>query len=403
MSKKQVVSIMIVITFLSIFSCMAFSSTVYSVPKIDGASAVLLEAERGQILFKKNETQRLHISSASKVMTALIVLEKIKLDTKVTISKEAAGVKGSILSLEAGEKFYAEDLINTIMLTSANDAATALAEHVSGDSFKFADAMNAKAQELKMKDTKFVNPTGLYDAAQYTTAQDLAKLMQYALKNPNFNRIFGNKGQPFNSKILTSSNKLLWSYPGVDGGKAGYNEKNKQTAITSATRNQQRLIAIVLDSPEEKVWMDSANLLNYGFDNFITSSLAGREQVLRRVSVGDKTIGLTSLNDILYVHPKGESFIRSVEFKVPQDLKPPIGKSNPVGKVTYVLMDGNVIDIPLYSDTEIQLEKGFLSNLFEKLKETRDLLIAVIVLILIEVLLIVRKFYRFMKNRVHKN
>lgn len=401
MKKKLIFSLLIIMIFVNTCTFNAYAELLSKIPKIEDAAAMLLEADRGQVLFKKNDGQYLHISSASKLMTALIALEKIKLDSKVTISKAAASAKGSVLNLTAGDKFSAEDLICAVMLTPANDAAVALAEYVSGDVNKFVEAMNTKAKELKMSNTRFANPTGLYDEKQYTTAEDLSAFMLYALKNPDFNRILSMKGKPINSMIVVNSNKLFWSYNGVDGGKAGYNDRDKQTAITTATRGNQRLIAIVLDSTEESIWKDSINLLDYGFNNYMTSILVSKDQVLRDIYLGDQEIGLIPARDIFYTHPVGNSFISKVSFDVPVDLKLPLHKSNPVATATYFLQDGTKIDIQLYPNREMEIPRNLLFQAVSKLKETKDLMFIVFLLLFIELMLIIRKIAGLIKKENH--
>ena len=247
-------------------------------PEIKAPSAILMEVQRGQILYQKNPKLKLHVSCANKIMTGLIALEKMQnqLNTNITVSKKAVSVEGAVLNLEVGGKYPVEDLIYSVLLGSANDSANVLAEYIGGDEKGFVELMNKKAQELEMKDTYFTNPTGLYDEKQYTTAYDLAVLIRYALtKSSTFNEMFSAKARPWvdGTQILINSNELFWSYDGVDGGKTGYNEIDRQTAITTATRNGQRLICIVLDSPEESMYDDSVKLLDYGFLNFRTCIL----------------------------------------------------------------------------------------------------------------------------------
>lgn len=394
----------IIVSMLIAFFVLSSISTTYAeqlnnVPKIEAPSAILIEVSRGQVLFKKNENQRLHISSASKIMTALLAMEKIKPDSKVTISKDALKIKGSILNLEAGEKYNAGDLVTAILLTPANDAASVLAEFISGDIKSFVGLMNAKAKELNMADTKFVNPTGLFDAMQYTSARDLSKLIQYALKNSEFNRLFSIKGQPFNSQILVSQNKLFWSYEGVDGGKAGYNEQEKQSAVTTATRGELRLAAIVLDSHSKSIWEDSKKLLDYGFNNFRTGILVNKDQVLKNVLLDDKEIGLVSLQDIYYTYPVGDSFVKKVDFDLPKELKPPVSKTEVLGKAIYVLNDGTGIDIALYSNTEIKVSRGILAYAVDRLKETEVLIYIIAILILAELIMVIYRIVQFIKRK----
>ena len=160
-------------------------------PDISAPSALLMEAETGQILYEKNTGIPLHISAANKLMTVLVAVENGNLSSNVTVSSESVITEGSTLNLVVGEKYLLNDLLHAVMLTSANDAAIAVAEHISsGDIGKFVDLMNKTAEKLGMDNTHFTNPTGLYDENQYTTASDIAKLVRYASGNPQFSIIF---------------------------------------------------------------------------------------------------------------------------------------------------------------------------------------------------------------------
>ncbi|NSW89355.1 MAG: D-alanyl-D-alanine carboxypeptidase [Firmicutes bacterium] len=367
-------------------------------PEIKAPSAILIEAERGQILYKKQADKKLHISTANKIMTAVLVIEKGDLESKVTISKESTASEGSVLFLTVGEKYTVEDLLNAIILTNANDAANALAEYIGGDINKFVEIMNTKAKELNMQNTYFTNPTGLYDSAQYTTANDIGILMKYALGLPTFNRIFSYRAVPWVDKkgtdLLTNSNRLFWEYEGVDGGKTGYIQKELQTAITTATRNDRRLIAIVLDAPENSVLQDSVKLLDYGFNNFKKGVLVSKNQPLTSITIGDKEINLISTSDIYYTYPIGETYVKSFSFNISKNLKPPITKSMIIGIARYTLQDGTIIDVNLYPETEILPPDNFYTTLVKRLKENRDIFILLIFLICIEVLIILYKILK---------
>jgi len=362
-------------------------------PIIKSPSAILIEAERGQILYQKNPDLKLHISVVNKIMTAVLTIEKGNLESKVTISKESTTSEGSLLYLAIGEKYAVEDLLNAIIITNANDAANALAEHIGGDINKFVEMMNNKAKELKMNDTYFANPTGLTDENQYTTAKDIAILIRYALTLPDFNRIFSYRAVPWvNSNgvdLLTNSNRLFWSYDGVDGGKTGYNKIEKQSSITSATRSGRRLIAIVLDAPENDVFSDSVSLLDYGFNNFRRGILVSKNQALHSVTVGNREINLISINDVYYTFPIGEDYVSNVEINISKDLSLPILKSRVIGIARYTLKDGTVIDVNLYPDTDVYPPENIYTKLINNLKEYRDLYILVVILIAVEILIII--------------
>lgn len=373
-------------------------------PEISAPSAILVEAESGQVLYSRSPDEFLHISAACKLMTVLIASENADFYSYVTVSSDSVDAEGSALSLEVGAKYELGDLLYGIMLTSANDAAKAVAEYTAGDIDKFVEQMNTTAAKLNMTNTHFTNPTGLYDENQYTTARDISLLIKYAISNPNFNKVFSVKARPwYNSdsttSILTSPNKLFWSYDGVEGGKTGYNKKEQQTVISTAYRDNMRLISIVLDSPEKDLFDSAALLFDYGFLNFRKSVLVSKGDVLKTASLDGNEINLVSQNDITYVHPIGESYIK--EFSATADLKPPIRTTIPVGSASYVLQDGTVIAVSLYPEKEMVPEDTFTTKARKTLMENKDILIMVLFLASLEVILILVNLIKLLKKLVN--
>ena len=189
---------------------------------MEAPSALLFELRRGQILYSKNPDEPLHIAAASKLMTALIAIEKTENETMVTASKEAVNAEGAMLGLSVGEKYTAENLIYACMLSNANDATIALAEAVGGTVDGFVTLMNDYAATLNMANTNFANPTGNYDANQRTNASDMAKLLRHALTtSPDFEKVFSTQARPWFDEdktiMITNVNDMFWSYDGVDG------------------------------------------------------------------------------------------------------------------------------------------------------------------------------------------
>lgn len=374
------------------------------VPEISAPSAILVEAESGQILYSKDSLQPLHISSACKLMTVLAAIENAELSSNVTVSTDSAGTEGSALNLDVGAKYPLEDLLYAIMLTSANDAAKTVAEHVSaGDISKFVDLMNSTAAKLDMTDTHFTNPTGLLEDNQFTTARDISLLIRYAINNSTFNRIFSTKVRPWygsgnDAEILTSSNELFWSYDGIEGGKIGYNKKEQQTIISTATRMNMKLICVILDSPGTTMYTDATTLFNYGFQNFRKSTLVHKGEVLKTTELDGNEINLVSQSDITYIHPLGENYIS--EFNATADLKPPLKKAIPAGSALYVLKDGTIINLSLYPETEIIPPDDFLTSTRKKIDENKDIFYLVLFLVALEAILVVFNIGKLFKKLV---
>ncbi|MCX7745604.1 MAG: D-alanyl-D-alanine carboxypeptidase [Clostridia bacterium] len=400
---------LIIFNFIILFSisllCFSVSFSASMPQELKSESVVLIEAQRGQILYEKDIHKRLHISIACKIMTAVLAMENGKPDSKITISKESVQPGTSSLNLEVGGKYAMEDLLYAILLSPANDAAISLAEYISGDTGKFVDLMNRKASELNLNNTFFKNPTGLFDKAQYTTAADLSVLLRYALNNPTFNRIFATKAKPWSDKkrtsLLINQNKLLWSLDGADGGKAGYNHENRQSAITTATRGNQKLISIVLDCPKEHLFTESSLLVEYGFSYFRKGTLVLAGQPLKTIEVEEQEIPLITLNDVFYTFPKEDNYIKEIQFSLPGKPSLPLTKDKVVGTAQYTLKDNFVITVDLYPVSDILPKTSSITSLFSRITENKDIFLLILFLSALELFLIAYHLTRFLKNKNH--
>lgn len=403
MNNKAIFSTSYISIFLLvIFLCTSLVSATNDNLEIDAVSAVLIEAHRGQILFEKNPKERLHISSANKIMTTLLTIENESRpeESRVTISRNAVSVEGAVSNLEVGGQYRVEDLVYSVMLKSANDSANALAEYIGGGIEEFVNLMNQKANELGMEDTVFVNPTGLQEEGQYTTAYDMAILIRYALNNPGFERIFKARAWIWTEQndFLQNENKLFWSRDDVDGGRIGFNDIERQTSITSATRDNMRLVAIVLDSPEESLDVNINKLLDYGFENFKRSIIVEKEQRFRIAPVGDEFVELISISDYYYVHPIGSDYVKEVETQIEDVIEPPVTKEQELGIVRYILMDDTIIDVKIYPKDNVYSSRSFFSNVIKKMTEYKELTFLIIILIVIEILILVYKLIKLLIN-----
>lgn len=366
-------------------------------PSVEAPSALLIELRRGQVLYSKNPDEPLHISAASKLMTAYIALEKLDLNTMVTASKEAVNAEGALLELTVGEKYTAESLIYASMLSNANDATIALAEAVGGTVDGFVKLMNDYAASLNMTNTVFVNPTGAYDENQKTTASDLAKLIRHAITtSPNFEKVFSSQAKPWFDEdktiVLTNLNDMFWSYDGVDGGKVDYIDPKYQTVITSVTRNQQRLVCLLLDSPAEIMYTDSIKLFDYGFSNFRRGPLVYKGQPLDNITVEGHEIALISGSDVYYTYPVGDNYIKEIQYDlIESSMKLPLYKNTLLGNVKFTLNDGTVITVDLFPDKEILPELTEFEKIKKRLMEYPEIFYIVLGLIAIEILLILSK------------
>ena len=247
---------------------------------VSAHGAVLLEAGSGDVIFGQNQRTRMPMASTTKIMTALVALEELPLETVVTVTADAVGVEGSSIYLAEGEKLTMEDLLYALLLESANDAAAAIAIAVAGSVTDFAELMNGKAAELGLTDTHFVNPHGLDHEEHYTTAYELAMITRAALENPVFREICSTERRtiPLHGtegvRLLLNHNKLLDSYEGCIGVKTGFTKKTGRCLVSAAERDGVTLIAVTLNAPDD--WRDHAAMLDYGFARYESVPLCGK-------------------------------------------------------------------------------------------------------------------------------
>jgi len=258
-----------------------FGARAYKLPAPPGNQAVaaaLADATSGRILFSQRGDEPMKIASLTKIMTAIVAIEHGRLEDKVKVSAKAAGKEGSSLYLKAGEEITLRNALYGLMLRSGNDAATAIAEHVGGTIEGFAYLMNKKAEEIGLTHSHFMNPHGLDEQGHYSSANDLAKLTVYALRNPEFKEIVKtrvksapNPNEAWDYKWM-NKNKMLAMYEGADGVKTGYTKQALRTLVSSATRDGQQLVAVTLNDRDD--WADHRKLLDYGFGQFKLAAVA---------------------------------------------------------------------------------------------------------------------------------
>lgn len=403
--KHQKFSLIIIISILIFNSIPVFAWTPDE--ELTASSAILMDTIRGQVLYEKEADSLFSPSIMCKLMTVLVTIEKTQMNAKVTISKNAAGINGSSLSLVVGNQYSVEDLLYAVMLSQGNDAAIALAEYVGdGDVNIFVGYMNDKAKELMLTDTFFVNPTGLYDKKQFTSTRDIAKIVKTAISNPLFDTIFGSRGIAWvngkDSSILTNQNKLFWSYNGVDGGKIGTTPQQGTTSVTTATRDGRRLIAVVFDKNEESTLMQTTQLFDYGFSRYYTGILVSKDTPLRNITIENSDVNLISKMDVYYTYPIGESYIKKIDFIANEKLVLPISKDTIAGVLKYTLVDGTVIEVNLYSDEEVVAPEDYKSKAKKIFEENRDLVTIVIVLVGIECILLIYNLIKLIYKIVKK-
>lgn len=274
-------------------------------PETSAAHAILLECASGRVVIEKSADERAFMASTTKIMTALLVLERCEGTELATVPNEAVQTEGSKAYLARGEKLTVNDLLYGLMLSSGNDAAITLATHVAGSVPDFAALMNARAKELGCEDTHFVNPNGLPDDAHYTTARDLARIAAAAMRLPDFRSIVGTTYHQTESgdanRTFKNKNKVLWQYEGGCGVKTGFTKAAGRCLVFAAERNGMMLLGCVLHAPD--MWEDAYALLDYGFDTVTQKLLVEAARPLASVPITGgtkKRLAAYPICDILY-------------------------------------------------------------------------------------------------------
>lgn len=336
-----------VIITLSFLLVLLISSAAAAEPNITGAAGVLMDAETGEVLWAKEETAKRAPASITKILTALVAIEKGNLTDEVVISEVAVDTHGSIVWLRAGETQTLEDLLYAIMLNSGNDAALAIAEHIGEGSIdKFVNMMNEKAKEIGAYSSNFVNPNGLPAEGHYSTAYDIALITRAALKNPVLREIMGTQTRQWNGmdwqSQLVNLNQLLWQYEGSIGGKTGYTSEAGRCLTTAANRNGMELISVVLGSTSQRIWSDSTKVLDYGFENYHKLKLVEAGEEILQTELAGVMVPVLADKDILYLTNKNAGEIPSWKIKL-QNLELPLTQGQEIGTLDFVL-DDKVID-----------------------------------------------------------
>ncbi len=313
--------------------------------QVNATSALLVDVITGKILWQKNSHKRWPPASTTKIMTAILILENANLNEKTIISQRAQdATTESSIWLQAGEELTISDLLNALLIKSANDAAVALAEHTSGSVESFVDMMNRRAAQLGAVNTHFMNPNGLYHPDHLTTAYDLSIMARHAMRYKIFNEVIAAKkaviawpGKKWD-RTLVNRNRLLWTYKCADGVKTGFVRQSGRCLVSSATRDGWRIMGVVLGSSDAV--KDSASLLDYGFKHFEPQYIAKKDRIFTQISVrgGERNkVSLVSDRDLLMVVPVGKSAAPRKEIKLIR-ARAPIKKGDKCGYI--ILYEG---------------------------------------------------------------
>lgn len=347
-----------------------------SPPSIAASGFIMIDADSGRVLAESNADTRLAPASLTKLMTSYVLSYEIEQghvhnDDLVTISKSAwtqnpEFKESSLMFIQVGTQVKLHDLHQGIVVSSGNDATTAVAEYLAGSDSAFADVMNQHAQKLGMTNTHFVNSHGLPDPQHYTTARDLAKLSQAIIKFPNEYALYKEQEFTYNNIRQQNRNGLLKRDPTVDGLKTGHTQEAGYCLVASALRNGMRLITVVLGADSINMReQETEKLLAYGFRYFETSKVyqAGAEVAQPRIWGGEKeVIKLGVDKDIALTYPRGKREQIQAVMNVEKYLQAPIAANQPIGEMV-VTLDGET----LYKAPIVALESVEKGGIFHRM------------------------------------
>jgi D-alanyl-D-alanine carboxypeptidase (penicillin-binding protein 5/6) len=320
-----------------------------SAPDLGARGYILMDNDSGKLLAAKNENERLDPASITKLMTAYVTFralqsEQLSLDDQVLVSEKAWRTAGSRMFIEVGTRVSVEDLLQGMIVQSGNDASVALAEYLAGTEDAFVQLMNQYALELEMRDTQYMNVTGLPSKNHFTSAADIARLAKAIISEfPDYYRWYSQKEFTYNGIAQKNRNALLWRDPSVDGMKTGMTDAAGYCLVSSAQRDDMRLIAVVLGTKSSRARAnDSQALLNYGFRFFETRLLyeAGGSVAETRVWKGEMenaNLGLTS--DLYVTIPRGSYDQLQAKIELPDQVIAPITRTTQIGRVRIDLDD----------------------------------------------------------------
>lgn len=417
------------ISFLLIFTL--FIGTTYqsfadNTPQITAQYAVLMDYETGKVLYEKNGSSKIYPASTTKLWTAYLVLKYVSDLNEVIEIKDLPPIEGSSMYLKNGESFTVKQLLDSLMVHSSNDAAYVLAMHVSGSIENFCALMNEEAKAIGAKNTHFNNPHGLPDENHYTTAYDMALMSREAMNNEVFRNIVktpsikfeASEAYPYeryfvnSNKFLTSNEQIEYKgqlipikYDIVDGIKTGTTDEAGKCLVSSAVKDNMRLISAVFKSSGNDVYVDSRTLLDYGFENYYSTTIINKEEY-----VNSKNMLFTKQKELVYapeysykqVLSKGTEKDSYTTKVILDDIKLPIKEGDKVGSLQ-ILKDKEV------EHTINLIAKNNVNSIFSFITENKILmgiikaiLIILLILVLIFIGLVIKKKRR-RRKRINRN
>lgn len=383
--KKSLVIIFMLIFILHTSMCYALTEQ----PEISADAAILIDSSSEKVLYSKNENQKMYPASTTKILTAILTIENCNLNDVVTVPYEAISsiTSGySVAALQAGEQLTVEQLLQVMLVHSANDAANVLAFHVSGSIENFAELMNNKVSELGLTNTHFTNPSGMHDENHYTTAYDLAIIMKYCMKNDTFRSLSSLKyctipaTNKYDVRVFNTTNELLiydnrdvssnYYYKYAIAGKTGYTTQAKNCLVSVAKKENLELICVVLSAgiyPNNvsAKFVDTKSIFDYGYNNYTIKKLREKDAIATQIEIGNGTKETRNLD--LLISDDLSALVTQDEFdtefepqiELQDNLFAPIAQGQVVGKITYTI-DGIQYSSNLLASHSVE-QSGFIT------------------------------------------
>ena len=383
--RKSLVIIFMLIFILHTSMCYALTEQ----PEISANAAILIDSSSEKVLYSKNENQKMYPASTTKILTAILTIENCNLNDVVTVPYEAISsiTSGySVAALQTGEQLTVEQLLQVMLVHSANDAANVLAFHVSGSIENFAELMNNKVSELGLTNTHFTNPSGMHDENHYTTAHDLAIIMKYCMKNDTFRSLSSLKyctipaTNKYDVRVFNTTNELLiydnrdvssnYYYKYAIAGKTGYTTQAKNCLVSVAKKENLELICVVLSAgiyPNNvsAKFVDTKSIFDYGYNNYTIKKLREKDAIATQIEIGNGTKETRNLD--LLISDDLSALVTQDEFdtefepqiELQDNLFAPIAQGQVVGKITYTI-DGMQYSSNLLASHSVE-QSGFIT------------------------------------------
>ena len=355
---KKTLPLLLLLALFLFPSPLTFLAAATEVPFVSAECAALYDAQNRAPLYGKNQKKRHPMASTTKIMTALVAIEQLPLDTVITVPCEAVGIEGSSVYLQEGERYTLEALLYALLLQSANDAAVTIAYAIGGDVDGFSAMMNDRAAALGLSDTHFDNPHGLDSQTHYTTAADLAVMACELLEDPDLYQIVSTRRYIFtdldgsSARTLINHNKMLMLYDGAVGVKTGYTKKCGRCLVSAAKRDDLLLVAVTLDAPSD--WADHTKLLDMGFATYESRLIAAPHTLSLTVPLlnTDRVATVSNQEEIRLVMRRGDPAPSQMLDILPLPVAP-LKKGAVAGTVIYRTADGRTASSPLVFTEDI--------------------------------------------------